>query len=410
MSLTIARLSQRPHQSRVDAPRHPTSSSSSSTRPDSAERRVNGAARRGSQPPAYGGDAPQRSLESPPGAFEAHRGSVDQLGGHATAAAAVAATTRGFYRQDSLPCYDRRYAAADEASQIRSVAVTPRPRTRPFPRTNPAYVGVPRRDGQPTYRRVSVERRTPTLAARPAARRPDRSDSETSSYGRVASPPAALTHVAAGDSQSSLGSLGAARESSSSVASSSRNSSPRRHRAAPSVAASPRPRAHRRWRRNSEPDYANLPPDGDGDGDGTTDVRTADKPAEIHRRRNGKVAPPVPVPPPTTAVATRNGDALARSGDSLSPAEMSQKHDTPSSVRSGATQHSSHTSEGERPRDPRPLSAQRSTPAWWRSIIRNGPTAVLVSAEQCFNLPVVLQNDKLIALFLLFFLPSYCMF
>ena len=42
-------------------------------------------------------------------------------------------------------------------SQITAVQVTPRPKQRSFPRTNPAYVGVSKRDGAPSYKKINIE-------------------------------------------------------------------------------------------------------------------------------------------------------------------------------------------------------------------------------------------------------------
>ena len=44
-----------------------------------------------------------------------------------------------------------------DVSQISSVQVTPRPKQRAFPRTNPAYVGLNRREGAPSYKRINIE-------------------------------------------------------------------------------------------------------------------------------------------------------------------------------------------------------------------------------------------------------------
>lgn len=77
-----------------------------------------------------------------------------------------------YYRQDSFPREDlNSHGYAREVpqnypntSQISSVLVTPRPKPRSFPRTNPAYVGVQKRDGAPSFKRINIEQTQPPTA------------------------------------------------------------------------------------------------------------------------------------------------------------------------------------------------------------------------------------------------------
>ena len=98
-------------------------------------------------------------LELRGGLAELHRGlSLDQ-------ALSPVNPTSGFRGQQSFSKDDLHGYARDvtqsnvqDVSQISSVQVTPRPKQRSFPRTNPAYVGVAnRRDGAPSYKRVNIE-------------------------------------------------------------------------------------------------------------------------------------------------------------------------------------------------------------------------------------------------------------
>ena len=380
--------------------------------------------------------SPQRSLDSPKPArswatqqraLEQHRS--PQLSSSCGTATVAVMTQSGhprhgnFQRQESFPGYSRDDATGygrntssqyADVSQITAVQVTPRPKIRSFPRTNPAYVGVHRRDGQPSYKKVNIENIAPATTpiynqcfndAHPPpmydpgspppgschatnafdfdtrgqyrAAAIERSDSDTShsSFGLArlqqditntcsqASQAFSLrhtpTHQRATDSQSSQGSLHVQQDSHSSAGSlrvqdisqdsgSSQQNSPR-HTIAPPPQISPRnhnaesPRPLILQRRNSEPDYANL--------------------QIIAHMKDGKILSVVenPVAKPGTKLCTtgiqpnddtrienlKNGDSL-RSGDSLSPAEYSNRQDTPSSVRSRSTQNSSrsHTSEG----------------------------------------------------------------
>jgi len=103
---------------------------------------------------------PQRSLESP----KPRPGVSRDNGGHAHPAASH------FQRQDSCPMmrdggrgptYSRDLSGQyQDVSQITAVQVTPRPKPRAFPRTNPSYVSVHRREGNP-----SAFRHVDTMAA-----------------------------------------------------------------------------------------------------------------------------------------------------------------------------------------------------------------------------------------------------
>ncbi|KAK2177454.1 hypothetical protein NP493_597g01042 [Ridgeia piscesae] len=330
---------------------------------------------------------------------------------------------RRFQRQESFPNYTRDdmmgygrdiSSQYTDVSQITAVQVTPRPKIRSFPRTNPAYVGVHRRDGQQSYKKVNIDQTQPPTAIYnqcfyeahpPPSYDPgsppagsfqttqpyefddrgqhhmaiERSDSDTShsSYGLArlqqdmtmtnsqGTQAYSLRHTprhAATDSQSSQGSLRVQRDSHSSAGSlrsdrvqdvsqdsgSSQQSSPRHTDAPPPIsprehpnsAGSPRQRPIQR--RNSEPDYANLQiiahmKDGK--------ILSVDNPVGKLGSKLGTVG--LQSTEDTRIEDLKNGDSL-RSGDSLSPAEFSNRQDTPSSVRSRSTQNSSrsHTSEG----------------------------------------------------------------
>ena len=125
--------------------------------------------RRGSHQSAYSRrdsvESPQRSLESPRPQrtlamdLHTHRGSLDNV------------PTRILYKhdgysQDDLIGYAHETSPRgyQDVSQITAVQVTPRPKPRAFPRTNPAYVGVHRRDGAPSYKKINIETSTPPTA------------------------------------------------------------------------------------------------------------------------------------------------------------------------------------------------------------------------------------------------------
>ncbi len=115
-------------------------------------------------------ESPQRSLESPRPQrtlamdLHTHRGSLDNV------------PTRILYKhdgysQDDLIGYARETSPRggsgpgyQDVSQITAVQVTPRPKPRAFPRTNPAYVGVHRRDGVPSYKKINIETSAPPTA------------------------------------------------------------------------------------------------------------------------------------------------------------------------------------------------------------------------------------------------------
>lgn len=126
----------------------------------SASRHVPGSSA-GHDPKFVSGSGPQRSLESP----QPRQGiSPRDNGSHAPSAASY------FQRQDSCPimrdggrgpAYSRDLLGQyQDVSQITAVQVTPRPKPRAFPRTNPSYVSVHRRDGNP-----SAFRHVDTMAA-----------------------------------------------------------------------------------------------------------------------------------------------------------------------------------------------------------------------------------------------------
>jgi len=106
------------------------------------------------------GSGPQRSLESP----QTRPNIARDNGSPAHSAASY------FQRQDSCPMmrdggraptYSRDLPGQyQDVSQITAVQVTPRPKPRAFPRTNPSYVSVHRRDGNP-----SAFRHVDTMAA-----------------------------------------------------------------------------------------------------------------------------------------------------------------------------------------------------------------------------------------------------
>lgn len=297
----------------------------------------------------------------------------------------------GYSRDDLMPGYARETSQYPDVSQITAVQVTPRPKPRSFPRTNPAYVGVKREGLNPSYKRINIEtcalptaiynqrfydtqapppppeigvqtagiQATQTymtdLSDRHYMFRHDRSDSDTShsSYGRLPSEmtDSFISHTSSqlkmrdqqSDSHSSQGSLRGLLDSSSQGSlrsgherdhvhdASSSHSSPRHAGTTPDPNLSsppiPAPR-HRPTRRNSEPDYANLPIVG-GHGD---KIMTVDDP--ITRQEQEKLT------------SSMSEEPDFRSGDSLSPQDYNRQ-DTPSSVRSHSTQNStSHTSEG----------------------------------------------------------------
>ncbi len=70
------------------------------------------------------------------------------------------------YSQDDLIGYAHETSPRgyQDVSQITAVQVTPRPKPRAFPRTNPAYVGVHRRDGAPSYKKINIETSAPPTA------------------------------------------------------------------------------------------------------------------------------------------------------------------------------------------------------------------------------------------------------
>jgi len=122
----------------------------------------------GHDPKMVSASGPQRSLESPQPRHGVSRDNGG--GGHAPSSAAF------FQRQDSCPMMrDRGHGAThslaggardppgqyQDVSQITAVQVTPRPKPRAFPRTNPSYVSVHRRDGNPS----AAFRHVDTMAA-----------------------------------------------------------------------------------------------------------------------------------------------------------------------------------------------------------------------------------------------------
>ena len=113
---------------------------------------------------------PQRTLDLHR-SLDLHRGSLDQVTSPAGALHSSHSHHHPLYmRQESFP-RDNQFGYAREmssqypdVSQITAVQVTPRPKPRAFPRTNPAYVGVHRRNGQPTYKRINIEQHQPPTA------------------------------------------------------------------------------------------------------------------------------------------------------------------------------------------------------------------------------------------------------
>ena len=297
-----------------------------------------------------------------------------------------------------------------------SVTLTPKPRTRAFPRTNPAYMAKPR-DGNSSYRKINIEQHVQPPAQSPppldpflfepsearyepvavqtacmqiqtvlGGGRQDRSDSDTS-HSSYRMPPGGSHEMT--DSQTSNASSVKTRELSDSPSHSStgsmRNlpdsrdssqgslrsaqereqshdgqSSPVTYRPTMTTAtttltdhershsrASQRSYTsqrsdsrnhydqdalpHLRERRNSEPDYANLPI--------ITYIKTGKVLTVEHQ----------PLKDSDEGVHTEmfdtNGEEI-RSLDSYSPHEFTQRQDTPNSQRSYGTQNSSHTSEG----------------------------------------------------------------
>ena len=347
----------------------------------------------------------QRSLESPRpqrslamDLHTVHRGmSLDTSPGN-----------YGYSRDDmtGYPQQQQESSRYPDVSQITAVQVTPRPKPRSFPRTNPAYVGVHRRDGAPSYKRINIETSAPPTAiynqrfygdqpSHPALDvvtggtqttqtyisdlaerhlhggfRHDRSDSDTShsSYGRIPSEmtDSFISHSSGqmkardhSDSHSSQGSLRNIPDSHSSSQGSLRSGHERDQvHDASSSHSSPRHQNNNMEvihdksthstttnnktqrgvvRRNSEPDYANLPI--------VTHISsgkiiTVDDPVTKHEQ--DKISESV-----LSGEDEKYDDF--RSGDSLSPEEF-KRQDTPSSIRSRSTQNStsqSHTSEGE---------------------------------------------------------------
>ena len=143
---------------------------------------------------------PQRSLDLQ--AVDSMSGSVHgQLHHHP----AFVARQDSFPRDDFMGYAREMPSQYPDVSQISSVQVTPRPKPRAFPRTNPAYVGRPTGSGS-SYKRINIEQHQPPTAIynqrfyeqqqhsfdtlsmqddRLHAYRHDRSDSDTShsSYG-----------------------------------------------------------------------------------------------------------------------------------------------------------------------------------------------------------------------------------
>ena len=261
--------------------------------------------------------------------------------------------------------------------------ITVMSKPRAFPRTNPAYIGSRGRDGmRPSYRKIDTELlRAPVMSSARARRvtddvrhepvcaekRHERSDSDTShsSFGinrlqqcdttqgflnmsadhKVVNNRDAFSdsHLVSADSLSSRGSSRVYVNSASGGMTSSPHDSlsskdsplriadpdPRRYQLAlhltsdqQSQSAHNTPTARVRVRRNSEPDYANLPI--------VTPFQTStviDSCSNKDRR-----------------VGQRSGETM-QSGDSLSP----KHHGTPNSRRSASTHNSSasNTSEGE---------------------------------------------------------------
>lgn len=344
-------------------------------------------------------EAPRRSLESPRPmqrslALDLHRGSMDNIS---------PGRRHDVYSRDDLSAYahDPQGSVYPDVSQITAVQVTPRPKPRAFPRTNPAYVGVNRRDGIPSYKRINIETSAPPTAIynqrfydnhgqagqsayehgghqsasiqttqtysgegggdRHHLYRHERSDSDTShsSYGRLPSDmtDSQISHYSGqtkhqrdhqSDSHSSQGSLRNLPDSHSSQGSlrssherdhlhdlSSSHSSPRHVNNNVELAqdtSSGVSSQRSLTRRNSEPDYANLPMVAHNKG---SKPMTLDDP--ITRLEQEKLSHSI-------ASGDDGADDL-RSADSLSPAEYIRQ-DTPSSIRSHSTSHS-HTSEGE---------------------------------------------------------------
>ncbi|KAK2154868.1 hypothetical protein LSH36_255g02019 [Paralvinella palmiformis] len=403
---------------------------------------------------------PQRSLDLHR-SFDLHRGSLDQV----TSAGALHTSHSHhhplYVRQESFPRDDHFGYAREmssqypDVSQITAVQVTPRPKPRAFPRTNPAYVGVHRRDGQPSYKRINIEQHQPPTAiynqrfynahvqygieppsmqsaamqtsqtffadlSDRLALRHERSDSDTShsSYGisrlqhdmtdSMISQGSGLTagrqslastckdthsdsHSSQGslrgvpDSLSSQGSLRSAHERdhvhdvAAADSSSARDSPPVHvHSRCPKSPPPRKPtRTHRPnqkhtqsrrdvkvavssgtgttgsttssstqssqkslTRRNSEPDYANLPLIAHFR---SGKIMTVDDP--ITKQEQEKMTFSSHSTEEQVADDVKSADSL-RSGDSLSPVEYLQQQDTPSSVRSHSTHNSSPISEG----------------------------------------------------------------
>ena len=119
--------------------------------------------------------------------------------------------SRLHYRQDSFSREDMHGLTFQEAipagypdssSPLSAGQVTPRTKPRSFPRTNPAYVGIPRREGVTSYKRINIETSAPSTpiynqrfydvhhmdsgSPQTPQYKHDRSDSDTShsSYGR----------------------------------------------------------------------------------------------------------------------------------------------------------------------------------------------------------------------------------
>ena len=307
-----------------------------------------------------------------------------------------------------------------DVSQITAVQVTPRPKPRAFPRTNPSYVGVQRRDGHHAYKKINIDEHllpglaieqkffndtpksgsrsqqqtqgiqaTPIYSNADVGIRHDRSDSDIShsSYGRIRnemtdsqisrvsqgstavvtklprehsdsqsskSSQCSLKNLQNSNSHSSQGSLGGRssdkelyldvsqdRQDTNSVSSvGSGRSSVNKQRNDHSTDIMDTLHEHTGsidsgvektlQRRNSEPDYANLPVIAHIEGGKIMTI-------ESHLPKGHK----------KNLAAYSEDERLHddfRSGDSLSPHDYSNRQDTPSSVRSMAN--SSHTSEG----------------------------------------------------------------
>ncbi len=427
---------------------------------------------------------PQRSLEVQR-SLDLHHGSMDQMSSpthfhtsHSHHHPLYIQRQESFPRDDYLGYAREVSSQYPDVSQITAVQVTPRPKPRAFPRTNPAYVGFSRRDGAPSYKRINIEQHQPPTAiynqrfysghSQPGGegsgsgssvaamqtsqtyfpdlgdrlsslRMDQRSDSDTShsSYGisrlqqdmtdsmismgsfagiRPPSSGGGRDHLS--DSHSSQGSLRGLPESHSPSSQGSLRSNTERDYLQDSPSLSPRhsqthhqafdhrgshgnssdrglsrhhqppppsspqhiydeppPPPHKQsplsrksknvsanttntssttsgnvsdgsqrslTRRNSEPDYANLPIIAHLR---SGKIMTVDDP--ITKQEQEKMSSSLHSNDDQRIEDLKSGDSL-RSGDSLSPAEYSTRHDTPNSIRSHSTQDSrdSRNSEG----------------------------------------------------------------